>query len=147
MFLPFYLSLMLEEIPGLFIYFNPCREGSARGLGIRVSQSAKGSDSWVDDPITRHIIGLYINKEEDGDNNLLWPLVLHMKGQYSVLVLPLVEPKHLKAYACLCKRSNCGNAVGVDDSLSSLLLDLPSITGYGKLLAVYVAEKKKRQIF
>ncbi|XP_024027531.1 AP-5 complex subunit mu [Morus notabilis] len=105
------------------------REGSARGLGIRVSQSAKGSDSWVDDPITRHIIGLYINKEEDGDNNLLWPLVLHMKGQYSVLVLPLVEPKHLKAYACLSKRSDCGNTVGVDDSLSSLLLDLPSITG------------------
>ena len=96
----------------------------------------KGSDSWVDDPITRHIIGLYINKEEDGENNLLWPLILHIKGQYSVLVLPLVEPRHLKAYACLCKRSDCGNAVGVDDSLSSLLLDLPSITGYGKLLAI-----------
>ena len=96
----------------------------------------KGSDSWGDDPITRHIIGLYINKEEDGENNLLWPLILHIKGQYSVLVLPLVEPRHLKAYACLCKRSDCGNAVGVDDSLSSLLLDLPSITGYGKLLAI-----------
>lgn len=109
------------------------REGSARGLGTRVSQSVKGSDSWVDDPITRHIIGLYINKEEDGDNNLLWPVILHMKGQFSVLVLPLVEPRHLKAYACLCKRSDCGNAVGVDDSLSSLLLDLPSITGYGHL--------------
>lgn len=105
------------------------REGSARGLGTRVSHSVKGSDSWVDDPITRHIIGLYINKEEDGDNNLLWPVILHMKGQFSILVLPLVEPRHLKAYACLCKRSDCGNAVGVDDSLSSLLLDLPSITG------------------
>lgn len=108
-------------------------EGSTRGLGTRVSQSVKGSDSWVDDPITRHIIGLYINKDEDGDNNLLWPVILHMKGQFSVLVLPLVEPRHLKAYACLCKRSDCGNAVGVDDSLSSLLLDLPSITGYGHL--------------
>ena len=96
---------------------------------MRVSYSAKGSDSWVDDPITRHILGLYINQEEEGDNNLLWPLVLHTKGQYSVLVLPLVEPKHLKAYALLCKRSDCGNAVRVDDSLSSLLLDLPSITG------------------
>ncbi|KAF4354739.1 hypothetical protein G4B88_031279 [Cannabis sativa] len=105
------------------------REGSIRGLGIRMSHSAKGSDSWVDDPITRHIIGLYINKEEDGDNNLLWPLILHTKGQYSVLVLPLVEPRHLKAYAVLCKRSDCGIAVGVDNSLSSLLLDLPSITG------------------
>ncbi|KAF3943377.1 hypothetical protein CMV_030063 [Castanea mollissima] len=71
------------------------REGSARGFGIRVSQSSVGSDSWVDDPITRHIIGLYINKEEEGDNNLLWPLILHIK----------------------------------DESLSSLLLDLPSITG------------------
>ncbi|KAL5541720.1 hypothetical protein UlMin_009430 [Ulmus minor] len=105
------------------------REGSTRGLGIRVSQSAKGSDSWVDDPITRHIIGLYVNKEEEDDNNLLWPLILHIKGQYCVLVLPLVEPKHLKQYARLCKRSDCGNAVGVDESLSSLLLDLPSITG------------------
>ncbi|KAF5465590.1 hypothetical protein F2P56_015580 [Juglans regia] len=72
------------------------REGSARGFGIRVSQSSKGSDSWVDDPITRHIVGLYINKGEEGENNLLWPLILHIK----------------------------------DDSLSSLLLDLPSITGY-----------------
>ncbi|PON36540.1 Mu domain containing protein [Parasponia andersonii] len=110
-------------------YERKRREGSARGLGIRVSHSTKGSDSWVDDPITRHIIGLYLNKEEEGDNNLLWPLILHTKGQYSVLVLPLVEPRHLKSYALLCKRSDCGNAVGVDDSLSSLLFDLPSITG------------------
>lgn len=119
-----------------------CREGSIRGCGIRVSQSAKGSDSWVDDPITRHIIGIYINKEEEGDdntnnNNLLWPLVLHRKGHFSILVLPLVEPRHLKAYARLCNRSDCGNAVGVEDSISSILLDLPSITGYGKLLAVF----------
>ncbi|KAK9933532.1 hypothetical protein M0R45_020727 [Rubus argutus] len=109
------------------------REGSIRGCGIRVSQSAKGSDSWVDDPITRHIIGIYINKEEEGDdntnNNLLWPLVLHRKGHFSILVLPLAEPRHLKAYARLCNRSDCGNAVGVEDSISSILLDLPSITG------------------
>ncbi|KAJ7980166.1 AP-5 complex subunit mu-like [Quillaja saponaria] len=105
------------------------REGSAQGFGIRVSRSSPGSDSWVDDPITRHIIGLYINKQEKGDNNLLWPLILHIKGHNHILVLPLVEPRHLKAYARLCKRSDCGNAVGVDDSFSSLLLDLPSITG------------------
>lgn len=109
------------------------REGSARGFGLRVTQSSEGSDSCVDDPITRHIVGLYINKEEDGDNNLLWPLILHIKGNYCILVLPLVEPKHLKAYARLCKRSDCGNAVGVDGSLSSLLLGLPSITGYEHL--------------
>ncbi|CAL5348843.1 unnamed protein product [Camellia sinensis] len=105
------------------------REGSARGFGIRVAQSAEGSDSWVDDPITRHIISLYINKEEEGEIHLLWPLILHIKSQYCILVLPLVEPCHLKAYARICKRSDCGNAVGVDGSVSSLLLDLPSITG------------------
>ncbi|XP_034221508.1 AP-5 complex subunit mu isoform X2 [Prunus dulcis] len=107
------------------------REGSLRGFGVRVSQSAEGSDSWLDDPITRHIIGIYINKEEDGDSNVLWPLILHTKGHYVILVFPLVEPRHLKAYVTLCNRSDCGNAVGVEDSISSILLDLPSITGYG----------------
>lgn len=105
------------------------REGSVRGFGVRVSQSTEGSDSWVDDPITRHVVGLYIDTEEGGENHLLWPLILHIKGPYCILVLPQVEPRHLKAYARLCKQSDCGNAVGVDDSLSSLLLDLPSITG------------------
>ncbi|OMO53782.1 hypothetical protein CCACVL1_28345 [Corchorus capsularis] len=105
------------------------REGTVRGFGMRVTQSKEGSDSWVDDPITRHIVGLYINKEEEGENNLLWPLALHIKGPYCILVLPLVEPKHVKAYAALCKRSDCGNAVMTDEYLSSLLLDLPSITG------------------
>lgn len=109
------------------------REGSARGFGIRVAQSAEGSDSWVDDPITRHIISLYVNKEDEGENYLLWPLILHIKGHYCILVLPLVGPRHLKAYARICKRPDCGNAVGMDESLSSLLLDLPSITGYGPL--------------
>ncbi|XP_047950591.1 AP-5 complex subunit mu isoform X1 [Salvia hispanica] len=104
------------------------REGSARGFGVRVSQSVKGSDSWVDDPITRHVISLYINKEE-GEGNLLWPLVLHIKGPYSILILPLVEPRHLKSYSRMCNTSDCGNAIGADESLSSLLLDLPSITG------------------
>ncbi|PIA44740.1 hypothetical protein AQUCO_01700379v1 [Aquilegia coerulea] len=105
------------------------REGSARGYGIRVTQSAEGSDSWVDDPITRHIIGIYISKEDEEGQYLLWPLVLHIKGQYYILVLPLVEPQHLKAYERMCKRSDCGNCIGVEESLSSLLLDLPCITG------------------
>ncbi|KAG8370115.1 hypothetical protein BUALT_Bualt14G0083900 [Buddleja alternifolia] len=105
------------------------REGSARGFGLRVSQSVKGSDSWVDDPITRHVISLYINKEEKGENNLLWPLVLHIKGPYSILVLPLVDPCHLKSYSKMCNSSDCGSAIGADENLSSLLLDLPSITG------------------
>ncbi|KAH6808817.1 clathrin adaptor complexes medium subunit family protein [Perilla frutescens var. frutescens] len=105
------------------------REGSARGFGIRVSQSVKGSDSWVDDPITRHVISLHINKEEEGENSFLWPLVLHIKGPYSVLILPLVEPHHQKSYSRLCNTSDCGSAIGADESLSSLLMDLPSITG------------------
>ncbi|KAK8984131.1 hypothetical protein V6N11_029457 [Hibiscus sabdariffa] len=74
------------------------REGSVRGFGIRVSQSKEGSDSWVDDPITRHIAGFYINREEEGEDNLLWPLALHIKGPYCILILPLVEPRHVKAY-------------------------------------------------
>ncbi|XP_052190908.1 AP-5 complex subunit mu isoform X2 [Diospyros lotus] len=107
------------------------REGSARGFGIRIHQSAEGSDSWVDDPITRHILGLYINKEEEGGKYLLWPLILHIKSHFCIVVLPLVEPFHLREYARLGKRSDCGNAVGTDGSVSSFLLDLPSITGYG----------------
>lgn len=88
------------------------------------------SDSWVDDPITRHIISINVeSKEKGGENHLLWPLILHLRGSYVILVLPLVEPVHLKAYAKLCRKSDCGNAVGVDASLSSILLDTPSITG------------------
>ncbi|KAF9624874.1 hypothetical protein IFM89_015428 [Coptis chinensis] len=30
----------------------------------------------------------------------------------------------------MCRRSDCGNSVGVEEGLSSLLLDLPCITGY-----------------
>lgn len=107
------------------------REGSLRGYGIRVNnQSVEGSDSWVDDPITRHIISINVeSKEKGGEKHLLWPLILHLRGSYVILVLPLVEPVHLKAYAKLCRKSDCGNAVGVDASLSSILLDTPSITG------------------
>ena len=112
------------------LYHN--REGSTRGFGIRVVESVQGSDSWVDDPIVRYIISLYISREE-GDDFLLWPLILHVKGPYCILVLPLVEPKHLEAYERLYKRPDCGTAIGMDPNVSSLLLDLPSITGYGML--------------
>ncbi|ONK61661.1 uncharacterized protein A4U43_C08F32270 [Asparagus officinalis] len=104
------------------------KEGSARGFGIRVGQSAQGSDSWIDDPITRHIITLRINRDE-GDEFSLWPLVLHIKGGYCIIILPLVEPQHYKSYERMCSRSDCGNLIGLEDSLSSLLLDLPCITG------------------
>ncbi|CAN1854149.1 AP-5 complex subunit mu [Linum perenne] len=105
------------------------REGSTRGFGIRVTQSAQGSDSWVDDPITRHVISLRIGADEEEVKKLLWPLILHVKGAYSVVVLPLVEPKHLQAYEKMCTKPGCGDAVGEEASLSTLLLDLPSITG------------------
>ncbi|CAA6668961.1 unnamed protein product [Spirodela intermedia] len=105
-------------------------EGSARGFGIRTSQSTRGSDSWVDDPITRHIISLSIDKNM-GESFLLWPLVLHIKGYFHIFVLPLVEPRHLKAYERMYQQSDSGSSAGGEESLSSLLLDLPCITGYG----------------
>lgn len=106
------------------------REGSSRGFGFRVVQSSKGSDSWVDDPITRHIISLHINKEEEeGEKYFLWPLVLHIRNPYCILILPLVEPRHLKSYERMCNRSDCGSCIGEEKSLPSLLLDLPCITG------------------
>ncbi|KAL5984541.1 AP-5 complex subunit mu [Asimina triloba] len=127
-----------KEALDVYAIANRTIDGSARGFGIRVTQSAHGSDSWVDDPITRHIISLRINKEGEGESFLLWPLVLHIKGVYNILLLPLVEPHHLKAYESLCERSDCGNSVGEQDSLSSLLVDLPCITGYGSVLKAAV---------
>ncbi|XP_073308111.1 AP-5 complex subunit mu isoform X2 [Primulina huaijiensis] len=105
------------------------REGSARGFGLRLRQSTKGSDSWVDDPITRHLISLHINNEEKSENYLLWPMALHLKGPYTILVLPLIEPHHLKTYSRMCNSSDCGSAIGEQENISSLLLELPSITG------------------
>ncbi|MCL7044502.1 hypothetical protein MKW94_028042, partial [Papaver nudicaule] len=106
------------------------REGSSRGFGFRVVQSIEGSDSWVDDPITRHIISLHINKDEEkGEKYFLWPLVMHIRNLYCILILPLVEPRHLKSYEKMCNRSDCGSCIGEEESLPSLLLDLPCITG------------------
>lgn len=108
---------------------NSCREGSIRGFGIRVSQSSVGSDSWLDDPITRHVISLSARAD---DEFLLWPLVLHIKNYFYILVLPMVEPHHLKSYERLCSQPDCGNLIGGTESMSSILLNLPCITGYGK---------------
>lgn len=120
------------EISSAFVERSK-REGTIRGMGIRLSHSAQGSDSWVDDPITRHIVSICVEKEDGEETFLLWPLILHIKGQYYILVLPLVEPQHLKAYERMCRKSDCGDMVGVDETLSSLLVDLPCITGYGHL--------------
>ncbi|XP_013681567.2 AP-5 complex subunit mu isoform X1 [Brassica napus] len=111
------------------------REGSSRGYGLRVAQSTKGSDSWVDDPITRHIISLSLSEDDDNesnekdDTNILWPIVIHTKALYHILVLPLVEPREMKDFVNLSNRSDCGSAVGEDLSFSSLLLNISSITG------------------
>lgn len=104
------------------------REGSACGYGIRLSHSALGYDSWIDDPITRHIIMLHISTEEEVEY-MLWPVVLHIKGLFVILVLPLVEPQQLKSYVRMCRKSDCGNTSGAEGGLSSLLLNLPCITG------------------
>ncbi|XP_073287103.1 AP-5 complex subunit mu-like [Primulina huaijiensis] len=94
------------------------REGSARGFGLRLRQFTKGSDSWVDDPITRYITSLHINNEEKSDIYLLWPLVLQLKGPYTVLVLPLIEPHHLKTYSRMCNSSDRGSAIREQENIS-----------------------------
>lgn len=104
-------------------------------------QSAEGSDAWVDDPITRHVISLQIS-QIGGEYHLLWPLILHAKGPFYILVLPLVEPKHLVAYATLRRRPGCGGAIGEDPNLSSLFLDLPSITGY--IVSCYISVQQSK---
>jgi AP-5 complex subunit mu-1 len=111
------------------IYLTLCREGTARGSGNRTSASSVGSDSWVDDPITRHIISLHIVANEKGDNFMLWPLVLQKRGGYYVLVLPMVDPQSFGAYENLQKRSDCGSLAKENGNLSSILLNLPCITG------------------
>lgn len=112
------------------------REGSIQGRGLRDGDSVEGSDSWVDDPITRYIISLQISSLDEGSSTaLLWPLVLHRKGNFYLLVLPLVEPRHLTAYRDICWRSNCGSPHKLRKDgqeyrgLSSMLFELPGITG------------------
>lgn len=106
------------------------REGSIQGNGIRATDSPVGSDAWVDDVITRHIISLQLPKG-DGDERpgILWPVILHIAGTYQVLVLPLVQPKDVQDYETLLWRKDCGHATSMEGrNLSSILLDLPCIT-------------------
>jgi AP-5 complex subunit mu-1 len=95
-----------------------------QGRGIREAVSQEGSDSWVDDIITRQVTSLQFSPK----GMMLWPVLEHVRGSLYILVLPLVEPHHLAAYHELCCRSDCGGAA-TNHSLSSLLLDLPCITG------------------
>ncbi|KAM7279939.1 hypothetical protein ACFE04_007073 [Oxalis oulophora] len=135
-----------SQLAAAFIHRKTTREGSVRGYGLRLAHSTQATDSWLDDPITRHLISLYINNNNNNNNqdededeskrdiHMLWPLILHIKGPYCILILPFVQPKYLNQYSTLSKRSDCGNAVVMDGSLSSILLHLPSITGYGDVV-------------
>lgn len=120
------------------ITLSTFREEPSQLRGLRDKTSSEGSDSWVDDPITRHIISLQISSlEEDGSRPaLLWPLILHLKGNFQVLVLPLTEPRHLQGYANISRKRSCGSPYESDQrhylhyqGLSSMLLELPCITG------------------
>lgn len=111
--------------------YRRSRESSSQVRGLRDRNSLEGSDSWVDDPITRHIISLQISglEEDASSSSLLWPLVLHFRGNFQIVVLPLVEPRHLGGYAIICRRRSCGSPYESDQGLSSMLLELPCITG------------------
>ncbi|OMO70270.1 hypothetical protein COLO4_28661 [Corchorus olitorius] len=61
-----YSSISNSELAAAFSERKRRERRTVRGFGIRITQSKEGSDSWVDDPITHHIAGLYINKEEEG---------------------------------------------------------------------------------
>lgn len=96
------------------------REGPENGRGLH--GSVEGSDRWEDTGVTRYVNSLQV------ENSRLWPMVEHKRGSCYILVLPLVEPRHLAAYQEICGRSDCGGAAS-DQSFSSLLLDLPCVTG------------------
>ncbi|MCO5584390.1 hypothetical protein L7F22_038316 [Adiantum nelumboides] len=111
--------------------YRRSREGPSQLRGLRYKNSVVGTDSWVDDPITRHVISLQISglEEDASSSSLLWPLVLHLRGNFQIVVLPLVEPRHLGGYANICRKKSCGSLYESDQGLSSILLELPCITG------------------
>lgn len=78
--------------------------------------------TMVDDPITRYVMSLKV------DGGCLWPVVEHKRAGWSILVLPMVEPHQMAAYEDACNRPGCGGSAS-DLSLSSILLDMPCITG------------------
>lgn len=127
-----------QSVPNLALFLlllhpwihQSTRDGSLQASAIREVWSVEGTDAWVDDPITRYVVSIQLKSTEDGDRPaLLWPLVVHSKGQYQVLVLPLVEPHHLATYEDLAWRKDCGGGAGGEASLSALLLQSPCITG------------------
>ena len=123
-------ALILVYVPLSLI----CREGLNQVGGARDSgDNSENSDVWVDDPISRHIISLQISGPEDEgcSATLIWPLILHLKGNFQILILPLVEPRHLKGYATISRKHTRGSVKDHShfQSLSSMLLELPCVTG------------------
>eukprot|EP00897_Mesotaenium_endlicherianum_P007389 jgi/Mesen1/6679/ME000343S05854 len=118
------------------------RQQSSPAAVLRGASSVPGDAAWLDDPIACHVIALSVphkggeNKDESAPPPILWPLLLHRKGPFWILVLPLVHPRHLAAYDVLRWQPDCGGSgrghgsePGGHRSLSSLLLDLPAVTG------------------
>ena len=132
------------------------RQEASKTGGIREPSSQPGTDSWLDDPITRHIIGLQVSTPADSapDNSPtpvtrdatsspppatssppLWPISLHTKGSFRILVLSSVDPRHLAAYLKLTWQEDCGgpSPAHLDSpaatTWSTLLTQLPTITG------------------
>ncbi|CAM0949909.1 unnamed protein product [Alopecurus aequalis] len=60
---------------------------------------------------------------------MLWPVVLQKRGGYYVLVLPLVDPQSFRTFESLLIRPDCGSSAKENGNLSSILLNLPCITG------------------
>lgn len=66
--------------------FRGHQEAMHATQGLRKLETKPGTDAWLDDPVTQHVVGL---STSDG---LLWPVVKHHHGAFVILVLPLVDP-------------------------------------------------------
>lgn len=73
--------------------FQKHQEAMRASQGLRKLVTQPGTDAWLDDPLTQHVIGLCT------DGGLLWPVVKHhAQGAFIILVLPLVDSFVLESY-------------------------------------------------
>ncbi|GAQ88831.1 clathrin adaptor complexes medium subunit family protein [Klebsormidium nitens] len=104
--------------------FQKHQEAMRASQGLRKLGNPAGTDAWLDDPLTQHVIGLRT------DGGLLWPVVKHhAQGAFTILVLPLVDPFVVESFQALqCYESvNSSSAPKIAD-LSTLVLLTPAIT-------------------
>jgi hypothetical protein len=66
--------------------FRGHQEAMHATQGLRKLETKPGTDAWLDDPVTQHVVGLSTS------NGLLWPIVKHHHGAFVILLLPLVDP-------------------------------------------------------